>query len=219
MVNEQLNQDNNKKHEDPKIKFMLAEYNGIAKAISDHHTVILKMMNYFLIVAAVPISFVTIFIKTGDGNLDFNSLPSIVSLLFLVISLVGFVFTLILINLRMGQIRYARTVNLIRRFFIDYEFSDLDISLYLILPAIDTKPKFFEFLRVIFWQVVLIGILDGTYLMIFAKNMGLDNWVVCAIIGCIFILFHIFAYMIIAKKRENNYIKEKEKLGKYDGIV
>jgi len=207
--------------------FMLAEYTGIAKAFSDLHGVILKMMNYFLLIAAVPISFVTLLFKATGKEVNIDQLPPLVTMLFLLIAVSGCIFTLILINLRMGQIRYARTVNLIRRFFSDISKQQTDIQPYLILPATDERPPFHEKFRAFFWQVFLIGLIDGAYLCLGLKNTQILSflkpdwlgWIACAVIAVLFFCFHFSLYKRIGRKREEDFEVKKPLSEEHKGNI
>lgn len=205
---------NNKNINQCIIDFMLAEYNGTVKAFSDLHTVMLRMMNYFLIVAAVPISFVALSFRTSNNEIKIHQLPPVIVVIFFLISLVGIIFAVILVNVRMAQLRYARTANLIRRFFVDIGKDSLDILPYLNLPSEDTKPKFYEKYKVLYWQLILIGLIDGLYLCLGLRNTPTFDffvcnvliWIACITIGLIYILFHILIYKYIGHMREKNYI-------------
>lgn len=214
---------NNKNISQCIIDYMLAEYNGIVKAFSDLHTVMLRMMNYFLIVAAVPISFVALIFRNPGIEFKIHQLPLFIVIIFFLISLVGIIFAIILINVRITQLRYARTVNLIRRFFVDIGKDSLDILPYLNLPSEDTKPRFYEKCKVLYWQLILIGLFDGGYLCLGLRNTPTFDffkcnaliWIACIIIGIIYLIFHILIYKYIGHVREKKYIIKMKPLEKH----
>lgn len=199
------------------VDFMLAEYNGIGKTFGDLHTVVLRMINYFLLLAAVPISFVSLFVKvTKDEIIDINHLPPLVVVLFLLIAASGCIFAIMLINLRMQQILYARTINLIRGFFTDHSKQFVDLQPYLTLPTTDERPDFLEKGRFFFWQVSLMGLIDGAYLCLGLKNthvlgfVGCDGWqwMISVVLGTLFSGLHVLLYVWIAGRHRAAFHKK-----------
>ncbi len=188
------------------IGFLKKEYSGISKAFGDLYNVILKVFSFYLLLAAVPFTVAAIIFKSQEAKLDLSNLPFSMSALLLLVSVLGFLTTLSMIHLRMEQILYAKTVNCIRRYFWDIgEKSEKELDNYLSLPITDALPPFLELWRSFFWQIALIGLIDGTYMAVAIANLeGLSLcWV--SLTGLAFFLFHIGAYIWGALFRKRGY--------------
>jgi hypothetical protein len=118
-------------------RFMLEEYHNIAAThdkLRDHTA---HLFNFFLIMTAVPFTIAGIALKNVGFDL-FHAPPSL-HLLFLLLGAVDFFMAMAIVDARLDQYRYARTVNLIRAYFADL---DKEIIPYLYLPTSPTIPPF-----------------------------------------------------------------------------
>lgn len=188
------------------IEFMKQEYTGICQAFGDLYNVILKVFNFYLLLASVPFTLAAIIYKTLPTQFDLKDLPMPMSVLFPAVSIIGLFTTFSMIHLRMEQVLYARTVNCIRRYFCETDTSRAKtIDNYLSLPTTDQSPPFFESGRAFFWQIIIIGFVDALYLLIgLIKFSGLSLCLSWFFIG-LFFLLHILSYKRIALVRERNY--------------
>jgi hypothetical protein len=111
----------------------------------------------------------------------------------------------------MEMILYARTINGIRRYFavLDQkgksEASDFQLADYFILPTSDALPPFFEAWQAMFWQVVMIGVLDGIILAVAVQGFFEIGWLWSAVIGGIWGLLHLGLYRLMARRRERTW--------------
>lgn len=184
-----------KEHSD----FMLEEYRNIASTHDKLREIIVRMFNYFLILAALPFTVAGIIYK--NEPFDLLSPPPVIHLLFLIIGIASFMLALSMLDARLGQYRYAKTVNLIRKYFLE---KSSDIKDYLYLPYSDEIPKWTR-LGFIGWQIYFIILLGGVFtsygIYLFRK--------ILFSIG-IFILYWIFFF--IAKKKVITNYSEKHDL-------
>lgn len=188
------------------IEFMKQEYTGICQAFGDLYNVILKVFNFYLLLAAVPFTVAAIIYKSPGPEFDLSSLPLPMSVLFMVVSILGFLITLSMIHLRMEQILYARTVNCIRRYFCESDTSvQNQIDDYLNLPTTDELPPFLEFGRFFFWQIILIGIIDSLYGIVAFINLTGHYLYPSIIVFILFFSLHPLGYIVAAEDRDRNY--------------
>ncbi len=118
-------------------RFMLEEYRNIAAThdkLRDHTA---QLFNFFLIMTAVPFTIAGIALK--DVGFDLFHAPPSLHLLVLLLGAVDFFMAMAIVDARLGQYRYARTVNLIRAYFADM---DKDIMPYLYMPTTPMTPSF-----------------------------------------------------------------------------
>ena len=182
----------NKDHTD----FMLEEYRNIAATHDKLRDIIIRLFNYFLILAALPFTVAGIIVKNGD--FDILSAPLSLYLLCIIVGIASFMLALAILDARLGQYRYAKTVNLVRKYFLDKEQS---IKEYLYLPVSDDVPQWTS-LGFVGWQVYFVIFLGGILLGygIFLWETWWLSTVMCVIYWIIF---------LCAKKLlTTNYIKK-----------
>lgn len=192
-----------KQHE---VEFMMKEYAGISKALGDLYYVILKVFHFYLLIAAFPFSIIAILFRDSPDKFQLiSNMPQPIAFLFLIISFLGFMSTLAMIHLRMEQILYARTINCIRRYF--YDLSKKKIAPYLSLPVTDSLPPFFEKGRSLFWQIIIIGVIDSAYFCIgfLSLNSDIISFAIIIIFSCFLFLLHVGAYIAVAESRKRKY--------------
>ncbi len=150
--------------------FMLEEYKQIANAYQDLHAQHNELVKFYLTIVAVPASVLALVSRImSDKPIDPNSFfasiegliaPTMFILLFTLI-LIGVAVLLALINTRLEALLYVRTVNCVRRYFIEHD-PQRDIKKYLKLPDYDLYPKYWEGPgHRSFWNVVMVVILNS----------------------------------------------------------
>lgn len=139
---------------------MLEEYRNIAATHDKLREQISRIFNYFLLIAAVPFTALGIlFRETGVSLLH---APLGVHLLFLVAGVACLFVALTIVDARMQQYSYARTVNVVRRYFAERA---KNLRRYLYLPTSPEVPGFkdFGFVGKQIWLVVAVGTLYLAY--------------------------------------------------------
>jgi hypothetical protein len=142
------------------VKFLLEEYRNIAGTHDKLRDLQARIFNYFLLLSAFPFTLVGILYKDKEFNL--LNVPESLSILFLIVGTGHLLLALSLVDARLSQYRYARTVNLVRKFF---STNDAKIAQYLYLPTTDDKPDWID-LGYIRWQrnfILLVGSLFTAY--------------------------------------------------------
>src|SRR5437773_1346592 len=112
-------------------EFLLEEYKHIAMTHDHMRDVLVKLFNYFLLLSAFPFT-VAGLMSRRDSALDIFSLPRETYYLFVLIGVADLFLALSMVDARFAQYRYARTVNLIRRYYVDVAPG---LSKYLFLPT------------------------------------------------------------------------------------
>lgn len=145
----------------PSERFMLEEYRNIAATHDKLRDVGVRLFNLSLILGAAPLALAG---ALSGGSNDFDLLAPPLSYAALAIA-VGFgelILGLALLDIRLGQYRYARTVNLIRRYFAT---RDTDLRQYLYLPTSDSVPRndSLGFVKYQLWFVRAMGSLFVGY--------------------------------------------------------
>ena len=189
--------------------FMIQEYEQIADAYFGLRDQVNDWFKSYLSLIGLPITVLVAVLKLVGGELpiSISRLPDIVAGLLILVAALGFFVTLSIIAMRMEMILYARTINGVRRYF-----AELDRSLgsktagcalvdYLILPTSDAAPPFFEAWRAMFWQVILIGVIDGAILTIAVQSLLQIGWLWSVVIGALCGLVHLGVYRWMAWRR------------------
>jgi hypothetical protein len=187
-------------------EFMKQEYTGICQAFGDLYNVILRVLNFYLLLAAVPFTVAAIIFKSPESQLSLENLPLSLAALLLLVSFLGLLITSSMTHLRMEQILYAKTINCIRRYFCETDINlEKKIDNYLTLPITDELPPFLELWRSLFWQVTLIAFIDAVYLLVALINLLKFSLRDSAFFSILFFLFHVFIYIAAAMRRKRKY--------------
>jgi hypothetical protein len=112
------------------IRFLLEEYKNIAQTHDRLRDVDMRLMYFILILSAFPFTLADFVFR--DTEFDFFAAPLSLHLLFLIVGLSIFVLAFALLDARLGQYRYAKTVNEIRRYFAK---KDPGLEEFLYLPT------------------------------------------------------------------------------------
>jgi len=202
--------------------FMLEEYKTIAAAFFDLSSQKSQMFRFYLILVAIPITLISALIGINNNSSIISSLtfrlPLFVSMLIIIVSISGYLMTLIIADIRFECILYAKTVNLIRRFFVDID-EEVKLNRYLVLPIKDSVPTFYESLlrkesravSATFLEMILMGILNTSYFFIGFTSILLNiycwmqSFIYSTIISVIVFISHYLSYKYLAKERDKNY--------------
>jgi len=186
--------------------FMLVEYEKIASAYFGLRDQSNEWFKAYLALIGLPLTVLAAVLKLGDGNLSdtLGDLPQLVAALLVLVSFLGFFVTLSVISMRMEMILYARTINLVRRYFGD---QDEKLRKFFILPTSDVLPPFYEAWRAMFWQVIMLGFLDSIILTVGIQSLSTCGWAISIFIGVLFLLLHWFVYYLSALKREKGWTR------------
>lgn len=199
-------------------KYLLAEYQNIAEAHFRTIAAISSFFQYYITIMALPVALFSLLVSLTSKQ-EINStllyFVPILSMIFLVISCVGFFVLLYIINLRMDAILYARTVNGIRRYFYDNSHINVeDKTMIQVLPQNPFLPSYWEgryFLPVVIsfalFNTFYLG--SGIYYLIFLLLPNIISYLIWIIILVTILFFtaHIIVYYRLATYRENAYLK------------
>lgn len=216
-------------------EYLVAEYRHIAEAHFRTIEAISSFFRYYLLIMSVPITVVALFIGISNNlqvivNIVENLRPVLVTTL-IVISVVGFLVMLYIVNLRMDVILYARTVNAIRKHFYDQAPVDTNIKLHTrVLPQTPMQPSYDE--AHYFLPVILAFAFFNTFYMILAlilAGLSLDgiadigswldrvSW--WSWLGFIFLPVHWGSYKLYARYREHAYLRSFALGVDIDGVL
>jgi small-conductance mechanosensitive channel len=165
---------------EPSLAFMLEEYRNIAATHDKLRDAIVRIFNYFLILSAFP------FTVAGFMLRDADLLPAPLSLhlLFLAVGIGHLFLALELVEARLAQYRYARTVNLVRKYFAE---QDKDLKNYLYLPISEEVPDWRD-LGFVGWQVRFVIVVGA--LFVFYGVLGFFSITNGLVIGSLIFLIY-----------------------------
>ena len=157
-------------------EFMLKEYESIASAHFDSQDGLRQQFRFYLLISAVPLTVLGLAFKDRTvadiQHLGIFDLPKLLGAVFLGIGFLGLLMLLSMIHTALDATLYARTVNGIRRYFFDRAAGmGSDLKPYLKMPVESNRPKYFH-IRAFFWQVVLVSVLNASYISIGLRNLG-----------------------------------------------
>ncbi len=216
--------------------YMLKEYENIAQAHFTTIDTISSFFRYYLLIMGVPFTLYAVILglspQMGQIIYPLLALTAVVSV---VISIVGYLVTLYIVNLRMDVVLYARTVNGIRKHFYDESKSDIGSKLRLrVLPQTPTLPGYFEFY---FLPVVIsfaifnsIYILIGLSIFLVPEISRITSPATIAqlfsiipiwiwIFSISFLVIHLISYYLIARRRELTYFRSYSIGIDIDGVL
>lgn len=121
--------------DDPKALFLIEEYKNIAATHDNLRDLLAKIFTNFLLLSAFPFTVAGIVFR--NGGFDLFSAPNGIHVVFIFAGCGDMLFALALLEARLGQYRYAHTVNLIRKYFTD---NSPGLNEYLVLPTSASIP-------------------------------------------------------------------------------
>jgi hypothetical protein len=192
-------------------EFMLTEYQTIAAAHFDLHNGLRQNFRFYLGLIAAP---VTVFAVYKDPNMEVFRLPEVMLFLFSVISVLGFLMFLNMINTRFDIILYTRTVNGVRAYFKTRadESGNTAFELSRKLPIDKNKPPYNEgWSRAYTWLFILIAFVNSAYFYVVLKNLERAQVFVTWQWGVregviLLVLVHFCAYLVLSWQREKKEI-------------
>ena len=196
------------------VDFMITEYERISTAYFGLQNQVNDWFKSYLTIIGFPLTiFIAILRLVPEKNeVTITSLPELIAGLLIIVALLGLFITISIVSMRMEMIMYARTINLIRRYFA---CNDEKLLKHLVLPKTDTKPGFYEKKDSLNWQIFIIAIIDGTLLTTAIINLTNIKYFYCIIIGIVFLAFHWVVYWLLGKSRTKKWnIIHQEDIGK-----
>jgi len=201
--------------------FLLREYENIANAYFNAHDTTAKWFKYYLIMLASPFSFIVFIYHNNSDDFNLFNLSITISILILLIGILSMLVSLIIINSRIDATLYARTVNGIRKYFVDQDKINvhrnkrLDVEKYLVLPTDIAKPKFIKLEGDLFILFLFMAIINSSYIVIgLNKFIKIESTcckaILLIIILLIVITFHIIYYIHITNKKEKTYAQKSD---------
>lgn len=187
-------------------EFLLTEYSNLAQA---HHICVNTMTAFFkhyLLIMSLPLSAIVLALTimargtAGYSKIEINTGVILGVALFLYI--VGMLVMLYIITLRFRTLLYSRSVNGIRRYFVD---KNPDQAGYFILPTDSSKPSYRE--TIVFGPVITTFAFVNTFYI-----AGAITWVfsptLCSLLAIILLYIistslHWIIYFNLAKVFEN----------------
>lgn len=171
---------------DKSVDFMLEEYKQIANGYQDLHTQHNELVKFFISLVAIPASILAIasqllgnLIQTDTtiSNSMIEIVIPVLGILLIALSFIGLAVFIALIFIRKEALLYVKTINCIRRYFIDKD-TNKDIENYLLLSSRDTFPKFWEGLGSrSFWNGAIVAILNAAIWVITLQTFNkLQSW-------------------------------------------
>ena len=184
----------------PESVFLIEEYKNIAATHDKLRDLLVRLFNYFLLLSAFPFTVAGIVFRNGGFNLF--AVPGEIRVLFLFVAVGDLCLAGALVDVRLSQYRYARTVNAIRRYFKE---SVPAISDYLYLPTSSDLPSWTSlgFVAPQLYFMVLTGIF----------------FVVCGTYGFRSVCFMLFAVLIYIGLYAALHVWIARRFGKHKGGV
>lgn len=194
--------------------FLLKEYECIAQAFFEARETTAKWVKYYLLIMAVPFSFIAFIYKDKPALFDIFSLPDTLSILISLIGIVGLFLAFIIIESITDSILYARSVNGIRRIFLDRENDQFkNIRQFVVLPDNIKKPSYLGF-KELLWITIIMALINSFYICIGFPQISSLKEIYSAFISfetlilCLFILFivmHLIFYIFSSINKEKKY--------------
>ena len=194
--------------------FMLTEYERISSEYLGLQVQVNDWFKAYLTIIGFPLTVLAAALKLGSADISasINFLPDIVAGVLILVSVLGLFVAFATIAMRMEMILYIHTINFVRRFFGD---NDAKLVPYFILPIDDKNPPFYEEGSAVFWQIVLMGLVDGLIAGLGFNNLFRTDWFVGLAIGVGFFLLHVGFYRFFAMTREKEW---KQRLSENLGL-
>lgn len=119
------------------VTFLIEEYKNIASTHDKLRGELGRLFNYFLLLSAFPFTVAGIMFR--QGGFDLLAAPQEVHVLCAIVGFGHLFLALSIVHARRRQYEYARTVNMIRKYFADNAPS---LRAYLVLPISTDSPSY-----------------------------------------------------------------------------
>lgn len=199
--------------------FLLAEYKNIAEAYFNAHEITAKWFKFYLLIIASPFSIIVFLYHNVKSEFNVFNLSSTVSLLLIVIGIISMLISFIIINSRLDASLYARTVNGIRKYFVNQSKVNkgkikqtLLVDDYLVLPTDMNHPRFIKYGGDLFILVICMTSINATYIshgyIQYVNPSTFIKPMLGPILFLIIVSIHLVYYYKFAKKKEKTYSKK-----------
>jgi len=203
--------------------FLIVEYEKIAQAHFNAQEILSRWVRFYFLVVAAPFAIGAFLSREGNKEqpVSLLPLPGRSSAILILVGVVGVFISLIIFDIRLDTALYARSVNGIRRYFLDQDRLDrskldndsrLDPSSYIVLPTDVSKPSLTK-LSVNGWIFVLMfALINGLYVGFGSWSLfPADQWGPCTtmltiIIWALVVAVHPFFYKRIGTHKESKYV-------------
>jgi len=199
--------------------FMIEEYDRISDAFFGLRDQVNEWFKSYLTLVGLPLTVLVAVIKLSESELtvSIEALPDLVSGLLVLVAGLGCFMVLSIVAMRLEMIWYARTMNGVRRYFGELDQaahgqgqsaaqrSTPELAKYFMLPTSDAYPPFFEPWRAIFWQVLIIGVIDGVIAAVGLHSLVPLIWLWSIVLGAGYCLAHLGVYYWLAKLKKSRW--------------
>jgi len=165
-----------------------------------------------LVVMAAPFSFIAFIYKEKPDDFNIFTLPATLAILISLIGVIGLLLSFVIIESGIDSVLYARTVNGLRKYFVDK--SDIgNIREYLVLPTDIKKPAYLGF-GDLAWITIITGMINSFYISISIPQVQMlkqlyvsyvNQIPLTAIIFSILLIAHPVYYITAAKCKDKKY--------------
>jgi len=196
-------------------KFLLAEYDNIAKAHFNTVNSVSTFFRYYLLIVALPFPVVALLFRSSDPNtlrMFAAEFKLAVPIFTTVIAFVGICVMGYTAHLRTSATIYARTVNGIRDYFTRRSgLSEEEEAKIKVLPRTTERPTYREWFSFGFVVVTFI-LIDLSYCgagwwwwLVETDREGTRSIIFLYIGLALLLLLHILTYECIVRRREKQY--------------
>lgn len=192
--------------------FLLKEYENIAQAFFNSREVLAKWVKYYLVVMAAPFSFIAFIYKDKPEKFNIFALPDTLSILIAVIGLIGLFLAFIIVESGVDSVLYARSVNGIRKYFIDKAHLTNPKD-YIVLPYDTKKPDYIGF-GDLTWTTIVTGVINSFYISLAIPQINITKIIyfcylsqksMTIILFVLLLALHPIYYVYAAKAKERKY--------------
>ncbi len=204
--------------------FLLAEYEHVAQAHFNTVVAISQFFQYYLIIAGVPISAAVIFGDSANRLQFVRDHPSVVAVALTILAAVGLSVMGYLVNLRHDALLYARTVNGIRKRFLETARVPIEEELrFRVLPRTThlpryAEPRYFGFVVLAFALIDTAYAAGGWWAVAASTNAAVWYWVAGGM-GVASFALHVAVYWGLARHREFSYLRAHIIGVDIDGVI
>lgn len=157
------------KSENLKFDFMLKEYEMLYSKFEMHYSAVEKSVAVFLLIVGAILSTSSLTIKDFE-SFDFFKISQFHLIGCLIMSILGFIITLKVIEHRLLVITYVKSLNLNRKWFQD-NFDQVELSKYSLFKAGFDSPKYYKKFRHFYWEILGLATIVSIFCSLFTINI------------------------------------------------
>lgn len=187
--------------------FLLKEYELVAKAYFDSRDITTRWFKYYLLIIAAPLSFIAVTYNGKYAEFNIFKMGPSLGFIILFIGLFCILFFKAILYIGLDAVLYARTVNGIRKVFLENDNNGFNYAKYRVLPIDIKLPEMYKYSGHLFTLITCMALMNSIYVFLglIQFKCHVIYYVFCFIVSFLIFCLHFKLYKSTCKWKEKTY--------------